>query len=93
MPCYGAALTPEQIEARKEALRELERQIARGKVKVRLSATGVPTFEGWQTDRTGPGHWHDDCAYRTLMAEGSSALRMALARQPAQDRMTRRMTR
>jgi hypothetical protein len=87
-------LTPEQLAARAERLRDLERQIARGQVKVRLSATGKATFEGWETDRENPGHWHDDCAYRTLMAEGSTELRRALAReQTTRGRTERRLTR
>jgi hypothetical protein len=87
-------LTPEQIAQREERLRDLERQIARGKVKVRMDARGRATFEGWETDRTGPGHWHDDCAYRTLMAEGSTELRRAVAReQTTRGRTERRLTR
>jgi hypothetical protein len=94
VPCNSVKLTPEQIAAREERLRDLERQIQRGQVKVRLSAAGRATFEGWETDRTGPGHWHDDCAYRTLTAQGSTVLRQALARgQTRVTRETRRMAR
>jgi len=79
MPCNGAALTAIQQKQREERLRDLERQIASGKVTVKMNGRKV-SFDGWVTDRTGPGHLHDDCAYRTLMAQGSSTLRMALAR-------------
>jgi hypothetical protein len=72
-------LTEQQTTNRETELRGLERQIVAGKVTVRRNGNKVE-FVGWKTDRTGPGHWHDDCAYRTLMAEGSSALRTAMAR-------------
>lgn len=81
MPCDGLELTKTQEQEREEKLRDLEAQLKVGKVTVRTNArTRKVEFVGWQTDRTGPGHWHDDCAYRRLMAEGSSELRMALAR-------------
>lgn len=89
MPCFlGDELTQAQSETKEEALRDLERQIEGGAVTVRRNGDRVE-FVGWQTDRTGPGHWHDDCAYRTLMADGSPALRAALAREQP-DRMARR---
>lgn len=90
MPCAFGELTQEQTQSRERELRDLERRIEAGSVTVTVNGEDVQ-FLGWDTDRTGPGHWHDDCAYRTLLAEGSSALRMALARnQP--DRMARRQT-
>jgi hypothetical protein len=80
MPCAGAKLTVDQAKVREQKLRDLEAQIASGKVTVKVNGRKVE-FVGWETDRTGPGHWHDDCAYRTLSSSGSSALRQALARQ------------
>jgi len=88
MPCDGAKLTATQKQNRQDKLRDLEKQIAQGKVTVKVKGRSVE-FVGWKTDREGPGHWHDDCAYRTLVAQGSSALRMALAR--AQTTGTQRM--
>jgi hypothetical protein len=85
----GTKLTAEQTQAKEQKLRDLERQIEAGVVTVKRNGEDIE-FVGWNTDRTGPGHWHDDCAYRTLMAEGSTALRMALARQQP-DRMARRV--
>ncbi len=92
MPCGTEQLTQQQQAKKAQALKDLERQIEAGVVTVKVNGESV-TFEGWQTDRENPGHWHDDCAYRTLMAEGSSALRMALARSASTtDRMARRTT-
>jgi hypothetical protein len=92
MPCANQKLTQQQEQSRKQELKSLERQIEAGVVTVKVNGESVE-FVGWKTDRVNPGHWHDDCAYRTLMAEGSSALRMALARQQSQpDRMARRST-
>lgn len=80
------------VEAKRKAeLKKLEAQIAAGTVTVKKTGERVE-FVGWQTDRESLGHWHDDCAFRTLMAEGSSALRMALSRQQP-DRMTRTVAR
>jgi hypothetical protein len=90
MPCANLKLTTRQATSRESALRDLERKIEAGVVTVKVNGEDVE-FVGWETDRENPGHWHDDCAYRTLMAEGSSALRLALSRQPT-DRMARRTT-
>lgn len=91
MPCGMEKLTQPQKAKKAEALKDLERQIEAGTVTVKRNGENVE-FVGWETDRENPGHWHDDCAYRTLMAEGSSALRMATARQTP-DRMTRTQVR
>jgi hypothetical protein len=88
MPCAGATLTQEQTDNRANELSKLERLIESGKVTVKRNGTKVE-FVGWTTDRTGPGHWHDDCAFRTLQAQGSAALRMALMRQQS-NRVTQR---
>ena len=81
MPCDTMRqLTPAQEAARAKALRDLEEQLEKGKVQALRDRFGKVTFQGWETDRENPGHWHDDCAYRTLTAAGSSALRLALAR-------------
>jgi hypothetical protein len=87
MPCDGLELTKSQEAVREEKLRDLEAQLKAGKVTVKLNGrTRKVEFVGWETDRVGVGHWHDDCAYRRLMAEGSSELRMALARSQTADR-------
>jgi hypothetical protein len=63
----------------------LERQLAMKQVKVALDRMGKAKFDGWN-DR---GYeWHDECAYRALLAEGSSALRMAMARQGSTEQRT-----
>jgi hypothetical protein len=91
MPCGTEVLTAAQQAKKEQALRDLEKQIAAGKVKVMLDRMGKATLDGWETDRENPGHWHDDCAYRKLLAEGSSALRMVMARAQT-DRMGRTVT-
>jgi hypothetical protein len=60
----------------KSALRRLEAALTTGVVKVRIAPNGAVAFAGWQ-DRDDVT---DACAYRCLTAEGSSALRMAVAR-------------
>jgi hypothetical protein len=83
MPCGTEKLTLQQQTKKKKALKDLEAQIEAGKVTVKRTGDKVQ-FVGWVTDRENPGHWHDDCAYRTLSAEGSAALRRALARGQGQ---------
>lgn len=95
MTCGLEALTAVQQAKKDQALKDLERQIERGVVTVVVNGTKVE-FVGWETDRENPGHWHDDCAYRTLMSQGSTALRQALARaqaQPSSSRMVREVPR
>lgn len=95
MTCnLSTKLTAEQTARRETELRNLERQIERGVVSVVVNGERVE-FVGWETDRNNPGHWHDDCAYRTLTAEGSPALRAALSRQESatSDRMRREIIR
>lgn len=88
MPCNAMTLTAEQKQAKQKALDDLERQLQSGKVTVKQTGPKVE-FVGWETDRENPAHWHDDCAFHTLQAKGSSALRMALARQQAMGTATR----
>jgi hypothetical protein len=76
-----------ETKQKKEKLRDLEAKLKANKVTVKVNArTKKVQFVGWEVDRTGPSHWHDDCAYRTLMSEGSSALRMAMARMAPAER-------
>lgn len=77
MPCDSLNLSRLQEQQREQELRELESLMEAGAVTVRRDAFGNVEFVGWETDRTGPGHWHDGCAYRTLLSEGSMALAMA----------------
>lgn len=91
MPCAGGKnLTPEQAKVRKRVMAErldaLEKLLLSGRVKLRGDAKN-PVFDGWVgADR---GDWADACAYRALVAKGSSALRMTAARSQAMsnDRM------
>ena len=87
MPCDGMQQTPQQIAADAARMKALEVALARKQVKVALDRMGRATFEGW-TDR---GDLHDDCTYRRLMAAGSSALRMALARSRSSSEQGRRV--
>jgi hypothetical protein len=93
MPCGTEELTAAQQAAKDAALAELERQIEAGNVRVKVLGEEA-VFEGWETDRENPGHWHDGCAFRTLTAQGSQALRMALAREETTtDRLVREVPR
>lgn len=87
MPCAGMTKTPEQRAEDERRVRALELDLARGRAKVRLDRMGKATFEGW-SDR---GDLHDDCTYRLLVAEGSSAIRMALARSQGRSNEGRRL--
>jgi hypothetical protein len=58
------------------ALKRLERSLQNGAVRVTIGANGAVAFVGWN-DRDDVA---DVCAYRTLAAENSWALRQAVAR-------------
>src|SRR5262245_59132806 len=80
MPCDTIWKKDQTLEDRnrevKQALRRLEQALTEGRVQVRIAPNGAIAFAGW-ADRDDVT---DACAYRCLTAEGSSALRMAVAR-------------
>jgi len=69
----------ERIDQVKKALLRLEAQIRAGKVRVNISPNGAVAFAGWG-DRD---NVTDACAYRTLSAGNSVALRSAVMRAEA----------
>lgn len=85
MACYlmNPQLTAEQIQAKANALKVLQRklEIREGGVSVVIGANGAVAFRGWtEADRGGIA---DTCAYRALSAIGSPELRRAVARAEA----------
>ena len=85
MPCDSVRDPNQTLEQRndqvKKALTRLEQALTQGRVKVTIGPTGAVSFTGWKPDdRDGIT---DVCAYRTLAMQGSSALRMAVARAEA----------
>lgn len=82
MPCdtiRRPEQTPEQRDEQvKRSLRNLEVGLQTGAVKVKIGPTGAVAFDGWkQADRDDVT---DVCAYRTLSAQNSWALRQAVAK-------------
>jgi hypothetical protein len=80
MPCMSTPLTRGQtlgarMRQARAALKRLEASIQSGRVRVQVGANGAVAFTGWK-DRDGIS---DVCAYRTLTAENSFALRRAVA--------------
>lgn len=75
-----AGMTPVQRKKQIDiALERLNKALQEGTVKVTVGNTGAVVFRGnWQRDGVS-----DTCAYRKLLASGSSALRMAVARAEA----------
>ena len=82
MPCDTTqTLTEYQRAAQDEALRDLERALGLGTVRVQVGAQGAVAFEGWrEEDRAG---LYDLCAYRKLSATNSPELRQAVMRAEA----------
>lgn len=83
MPCdtrlrQGQTLS-ERIDQIDAALKRLEKYLQGGNVKLNIGPTGGIAFAGW-ADRDDVT---DVCAFRTLQAQNSSALRMAVARAEA----------
>lgn len=85
MPCdtvLREGVTLEQrIKAIDVALKRLEQYLQTGKATISIAPNGAIAFKGWQ------GAERDDvtdvCAYRTLAASNSWALRQAIARAEA----------
>lgn len=83
MPCDTKLREGQTLEQRgeqiKRALKRLEQKLSSGQVRVAIAQNGAVAFAGW-ADRDDVS---DVCAYRVLSSEGSSALRMAVARAQA----------
>ncbi len=69
----------ERMEQVKRALQRLEQSIQGGRVKVGIGPNGAIVLQGW-TDRDGVT---DACAYRSLTANNSWAMRQAVQRAEA----------
>jgi len=71
-----ATLRPAAEQRLQEALARLERALAGGTVKPVIGSNGAVAFKGlWLRDGIS-----DVCAYRALTAQGSAAMRAAIAR-------------
>jgi hypothetical protein len=85
MPCDYTIPEGMTIEQRKtqieEAIDRLNKALTIGEVKVVVGANGAVAFKGW--DARARNGVSDVCAYRKLMASGSSGLRTQLARAEA----------
>jgi len=83
MPCTSATRHvqshAERMAQVKAALRRLETALGQGGVKLVIAPNGAVAFVGWK-DRD---DITDVCAFRTLSAENSGALRMAVVRAEA----------
>lgn len=76
----GQTLAQRSEEVR-VATKRLETALTQGRVQVVIGTNGGIAFRGWNvTERDGVS---DACGYRVLTADGSSALRMAIARAEA----------
>lgn len=83
MPCMstlqpGVTLAQRMAQV-KASLRRLEVYLTTGQVQIAIGPNGAVAFRGW-TDRDDVT---DVCAYRTLSAESSWALRKAVAKAEA----------
>jgi len=83
MPC-DTRLTPGQTLAQRmkeveSSLKRLELALGAGQVRINIAPNGAVAFVGW-VDRASIT---DVCAYRTLAAQNSWALRQAVARAEA----------
>lgn len=80
MPCDTNLKDNQTLEDRndqiKKSLTRLEAALTLNQVKVKIGANGAVAFDGWK-DRDDVT---DVCAYRTLSAQNSWALRQAVAK-------------
>jgi hypothetical protein len=84
MPCDTKLAENQTLAERtsqiEQALKRLEGYLQTGRVQMGIAPNGAIVFKGWN-DRDGIS---DVCAYRTLAAGNSWALRQAVARAEAQ---------
>ena len=73
----GQTLTQRKAEV-KTAIEKLAAKLANGTVKAKVGPQGAITFVGWlEGDRS---RVTDACAYRRILATGSAAAKLALAK-------------
>ena len=82
MPCDRRLRPGQTISQRKEDIKQavdrLNKALVAGRVKVIIGPQGAVAFQGWtKQERSDVG---DACAYRRIMATGSSAAKLAIAR-------------
>ena len=82
MPCDTRFLPNQTLTQRKEeiktAIEKLAAKLAKGTVTAKTGPQGAITFVGWlEGDRS---RVTDACAYRRIMATGSAAAKLALAK-------------
>jgi hypothetical protein len=82
MPCdtrlrEGQTLA-QRGEVVKKALSRLEKALTEGRTKVKIGTNGAVAFDGWKPEDR--DDVTDVCAYRTLAAQNSWALRQAVAK-------------
>lgn len=86
MPCDSTLRRGQTLASRNEeikrALTKLEAELNLGRVGVKIAPNGAVAFTGWKPDDR--GDVSDVCAFRTLQAQGSFALRQAVQRAEAQ---------
>lgn len=82
MPCDSNLREGQTLAARNEEIKrnlaKLEAELNLGRVGVKISANGAVAFTGWKPEDR--GDVTDVCAYRTLSASSSFALRQAVTR-------------
>ena len=81
MPCDSRTLPNQTLTQRKaevlESIVELNALLVSGRVKARVGPQGAVVFEGWTEGQR--RRVTDACAYRRIMAVGSSLAKMKLA--------------
>jgi len=80
MPCDSYARTVEQDRKREEAVDELEKAIAAGKVMVTRNVRGEPTIINWSATKAAKAGWQEGCALHFLAAHGGWLTKQKLAK-------------
>ncbi len=76
----GVSLEERMVQV-KAALKRLEQKLLSNQARVVIAPNGAVTFAGWTAEER--SDVTDVCAYRTLVAESSWALRQAVTRAEA----------
>jgi tRNA A37 methylthiotransferase MiaB len=79
MPCDTQYLREAQRKEREAALKELQKQIAQGKLKLKKDAAGKVTIEKFEETRASQAGWHESCVLASIAKSGDWLIKAKLA--------------
>lgn len=79
MPCDTRIIEERQRREREEALKELQKKIAQGELKLKKDARGNVTIEKFDQTRASQAGWHESCVLASIARSGDWLIKAKLA--------------